>query len=725
MRHASVYPRRSQYLPLLTSAAIALGAGGCKTTGAQNNTNIILRPDDTQAQTNPLAQPGSDRWSPEMQQVCAASAQLTAGRVQSGDNRGGQDRFHATCGFGALGADKVYSLTLDRPSLVRARLRGTFDTVLSIRAGCGDDTTEVACNDDAERDGTNSALSVELPAGTYSIIADGFTADGRGTFTLAVEVAPLAGAATLPVSIERPAEGDGVTVATSNTAGVTGTATFAKRSFTPRGLTRAVQWLPAARAHVVARDNHEQIVAQTDTDEHGAFRLPLAAGANVRVQLESRTTYLGSDLRVVSDPGTERPYVLSTHPMLLQPGATVTFRADVGRSEPAGAFNILANFVKYLPHVQGAFDGRMLPPLYAFWRRGNNQALPQGSITAFLGEYPRHAGTYALQIQGGDAGQEDLSDADQFDDPVVLHEFSHFVVRTLAGQFSLGGNHPGRALYFPGLAMDEGFASALACAVAGNSRYWDTAGLEPEEPLAQARGRVLLDEDSERLTADLRGIGSQDVSQAMLWDMMDGAEGLPDADNDGVAIGLTNALRIYHSFQEGDAPPAMNSFLERGVTLNLLTDAQARSLVRSPEHLGFGYPIQPGERWPEDLQLGVERRGRIDGRTNPAPSGGHNNAYNGFDAARLYRFRLMQRQRVQIDLTIDGAGTAATHTDVDMTLMARNLHRLASSDGTSNTEHISQELDAGMYLIHVHDGDMGSPGRRDGGNRATYTLRVR
>ncbi len=708
------------------SAALAvsslLATSGCRPAVTTVNTNGVVRP--IVANNSTTSQPGAARWSAEMQQICAASTRLESGRTITGDNRGGQDRFHATCGFGAMGADKTYEFILDRPSLVNVRLRGSFDTVLSLRAGCGDDATEIRCNDDAENDGTNSAISVELPAGTYTVVADGFVAEQRGAFTLALQVSPIAGTATLPVSIVRPLEGDGVVVTAGTGAGVSGTAQFAKRTFTPRGLTRAVQWLPAARAHVVARDASDQVVAQTDTDVTGAFRLQIPGSVAVRVQLESRTTYLGSDLRVVSDPGTERPYVLSTGLLNAQSGSTVTFRADVGTSEPAGAFNILANFVKYLPHVQGAFDGRMLPPLIAFWRRGNNNALPQGSITAFLGPYPRHAGTYALQIQGGDPGREDASDADQFDDPVVLHEFSHFVVRTLAGQFSLGGNHPGRTLYFPGLAMDEGFASALACAVAGNARYWDTAGLEPVEPLASAPGRILLDEDSERLRADLRGIGSQDVSQALLWDMMDGTEGLPDTDNDGVAIGLTNALKIYHSFQTGDVPAAMNTFLERGVTLHMLTEEQARSLVRNPEHMGFSYPIPPGERWPEDLQLGVERRGRLDGRSNPAPSGGRNNAYNGYDAARLYRFRLAQRQRVTIEVTIDGPGDNASHTDVDFTLMGRDLQRLGSSDGTSRVERLERELDAGLYLIHVHDGDMGSPSRRDGGNRATYTVRV-
>ena len=56
--------------------------------------------------------------------------------------------------------------------------------------------------------------------------------------------------------------------------------------------------------------------------------------------------------------------------------------------------------------------------------------------------------------------------------------------------------------------------------------------------------------------------------------------------------------------------------------------------------------------------------------------------------------------------------------------MGRDMQRLGSSDGTARTERLERELDAGLYLVHVHDGDMGSPSRPDGGNRATYTIRV-
>ncbi|MDP3275796.1 MAG: hypothetical protein Q8Q09_11410 [Deltaproteobacteria bacterium] len=675
------------------------------------------------------ARPVVPAWvSESVARACRDAPEIHVGETVRGRTGSRSDDFHATCGFGAVAHDAVYRLRLERASQVTATTRGRHDTVLSLRALCHDDTTELACNDDEPR-GTNSRIDTMLPAGDYTLVVDGFGRESNGDFELNVQASPAV-VDTLPEStVPRVPEGQGVTVTRPSGAvagaAVTGEAHFAKRSFTERGLSRAVQWLPAAHAHVDAIDDNLRVVAEGATDERGAFSLTIPAGQRVHVRLQSRTTLFGSDLRVVSDPGTERTYDLLSPGITVEGGERVVFRADVGGVEPAGAFNILANFVRYLPHTHTAFEGATMPPLFAFWRRGNNRALPQGNITAFLGAYPRHAGSYALQIQGGDLGREDLSDSDQFDDPVVLHEFSHYVVGTMSGRYSIGGNHPGNGLYFPGLAMDEGFANALACAVAGSSRYWDTAGVEPIEPLAQAPGRVLLSEDMERLRTEHRGIGSQDVAQTLLWDLMDGDGTLPDQDNDGVSIGLTNALKVYRALRSVHGLVGINGWLSQAVQMGLVTEAQARALVRTPEHLGFAFPVPEGERWPEELVVGRPMRGRIDGRTQPAPSGGRNNVYNGYDASRTYRLNVTTQQRVTLTLDIDGAGTQESHTDVDLQLFSSDFTSIANSSGTTPHEEIVRDLAPGQYVVLVRDGSMASNERGAVGNRTTYTIRAR
>ena len=49
---------------------------------------------------------------------------------------------------------------------------------------------------------------------------------------------------------------------------------------------------------------------------------------------------------------------------------------------------------------------------------------------------------------------------------------------------------------------------------------------------------------------------------------------------------------------------------------------------------------EEGVAWPVDLELGTSRSGKIDGLTQPAPSGGPNLPITGFDANHTYRVQL-------------------------------------------------------------------------------------
>jgi hypothetical protein len=673
----------------------------------------------THATTTSSAPPPSDT----VESACRNAPLLEAGQTIRASTTHRPDLFHASCAYGAGSPDAVYRVHIDRPTHAAFRVSAGYDAALHLRRVCPDGHTEIACNDDST-DERHSAVEADLGPGDYFVVVDGYESHNEGFYALSYSAsAAPAGSSAVVSSSTPPVERRPGEVTVSRVAGergVSGTVHYSKRTVTPHGLTRATTETEAPHCVIDAVDEHDQVVATVEADDHGAFHLEVQNGARVRIRATTRTTFLGSDIRVVSDPGTESPYEVSTDVIPIEGGEHIAFRADVGGREPAGAFNILTQFVKYLPYVNRGFQ-RALPPLFAFWRRGNNNALPQGNITAFLMEYHRHDGSYAMQIQGGDPGSEDASDSDQFDDPVILHEFTHFVVHTMAGHFSIGGRHQNHELHFPGQALDEGAASAMGCAVAGDSRYWDSAGLEPS-------GDLIVDEDTESMTLPDRGIGSQNSAMTLIWDLADGAEGLDDRDHDGIAIGLTGVMRIYASFRDDLAVfPGIHTVLERGVQLGLFTEQQATRLVRFPVNQGFDFPVATRDRWPTDLTFPSEVRGHIDGQTQPAPSGGTNVPTNGFDAIRTYRFHVQRRGLVYIDLTIDGAGTQQSGTDLDMQLFSRNLVPVGRSDTQGPQEHIRMFLSPGMYILMIRDGDSNSGLVAAGthGNRADYTLRVR
>jgi hypothetical protein len=76
--------------------------------------------------------------------------------------------------------------------------------------------------------------------------------------------------------------------------------------------------------------------------------------------------------------------------------------------------------------------------------------------------------TNAITVQGGEA------DTDEFDDPVLMHEYGHFLEANFSKSDSPGGDHDGSPTD-PRLAFGEGYGTYVGCRVAGSSLYFDTA----------------------------------------------------------------------------------------------------------------------------------------------------------------------------------------------------------------------------------------------------------
>jgi hypothetical protein len=91
------------------------------------------------------------------------------------------------CQGTATGPENVYTLTLTAPTGVVLSTEGTntsFDTIVSVRRTCADVMTQVACDDDGgDMPSTSSIVRTALPAGTYSVIVDGFNGQS-GRYTL-------------------------------------------------------------------------------------------------------------------------------------------------------------------------------------------------------------------------------------------------------------------------------------------------------------------------------------------------------------------------------------------------------------------------------------------------------------------------------------------------------------------------------------------------------------
>lgn len=454
---------------------------------------------------------------------------------------------------------------------------------------------------------------------------------------------------------------------------------------------------------VRALDGEGRVLGQAPTDDTGAFDLAAAPGAvtlEVRAELMER---IGDHARlaVTRDAAGEQ-----VHALRVPWGEAVDLVARDDESTLAGALHILDAMRQGVWAVQG-WTGDRLPAFFAYWDRGVTT-----TWSFYRGERSAGSGRYTIELLGGEPGRRALTDTDEHDESIVLHELGHFVMDVLTSDSSSGGTHPSGTLLDPGLAWEEGRATWFAAAVQGRPRYLDTVGLEPS-------GELRVAHDLERGRDDgMRGLGSEGAVAEVLWDLSDGADGLRDDDFDGVALGPGAVLEAMRELaREEGAYPALPTFLQHLVrSARVAPPALANLLARS----GQPATLLPGAAepppWPLELTPPNEVQGRIDGLSNPAPSGGPPLPSNGLDAVHAYRFRVPAPGRFRVQLRIAGSGGSADRTDLDLELRDQRAQLVASSLGTGPEERISRQLAAGTYVVYVRDGGAG--------NRADYTLRV-
>ncbi len=487
---------------------------------------------------------------------------------------------------------------------------------------------------------------------------------------------------------------------------VEGRCLYESRQPTATGASLAIERRPARYVEVHALGTDGATLAHISADATGSFRLEAPAGTT-QVAVRAVIVHDGLDVRVTPDP---EGRVMHERRTAFGPGANLRMEILADDAAPdgmAGALHIADTVLRGLEAAK-RWTGRTLPPLSVYWGRGVTT-----EWSFFRGERPAGSGRYLLELLGGERGRRGSTDTDEHDEGIILHEVGHFVMDRLSSNSSTGGSHPSGYLIDPGLAWEEGRATWFSSVVRADPRYQDTIGLEP-------RGSLRVDHDIERGVAGPRGIGSEASVAQILWDLSDGVEGQTDLDHDGVALGPEAVLRAMMRFADDpSAYPSVGGFLRLasgGATPLVSRDALRAMLTATGEPPAM-VPSTDDEDWPTAIALPGSTRGKIDGRTNPSPSGGPPRPENGFDALRVYRLRVVSRQWVFLELAIDGTGRPADHTDVDMELRDHRGEVISAARGEGAREAIGRPLDPGYYYVYVRDGG--------GGNRASYVLTTR
>lgn len=295
--------------------------------------------------------------------------------------------------------------------------------------------------------------------------------------------------------------------------GSTGSLNYGAQTFKPiRGAT--VQLLNAAGT----------VLATTATNATGAYSFPAvntpSGAVRVRVRAEYTSTAAGgpaTNITINDNTNTDALYVLESAGVT-PAGATQTIDVRAGSgwggssytgTRSAGPFAVLDTMYQAAQKVRTAVPTQALPPLRVFWSPrnvpsggGSDAELARGEIgTSFFLGLTNDLRIYLLGAEN--------TDTDEYDSPVVAHEWGHYLQTAVSRDDSVGGPHSLNDKLDMRVAFSEGFGNAFAGMVLGNPRYTDSFGA------AQGRGFVI--DVSSNQSANNRGWFSEDSVQTLLW----------------------------------------------------------------------------------------------------------------------------------------------------------------------------------------------------------------
>jgi len=249
----------------------------------------------------------------------------------------------------------------------------------------------------------------------------------------------------------------------------------------------AIAVKPVRGAVVEVVNGASAVVATASTGASGAYSVSVPANTSVMVRVKAQMQQTGSgaswDVTVRDNTQSDAIYAMETPAFST---AAVALTRDVhapsgwngssyASTRVAGPFALLDTIYTTQAKVLSVAPSTAFPLLRVFWSvnnvpaSGGSAGLPLGQIgTTFFTNGQSGRAIYVL-------GKENV-DTDEYDAPVVAHEWGHYYQSAFSRDDSPGGSHSLSELLDRRLAFSEGWGNAWSGIALGRSNYTDSTG---------------------------------------------------------------------------------------------------------------------------------------------------------------------------------------------------------------------------------------------------------
>jgi len=302
----------------------------------------------------------------------------------------------------------------------------------------------------------------------------------------------------------------------------------------------------AKQIQVQILDNTSAVIGTGNTDDTGTYTVTLTTNATqIRVRANARvmantlnTNYASSDttnnilVNILDNTNSSANWSIVSDAVTVTSSITQNLSATHA-SRAAGAFAILGVAVDAYNLFKTAEPGVTFTKLDINWSINNvDSATTTGcpKTSGCIGT--SHWDNTALYILG-----KANSDTDEYDSPVIGHEFGHYAETTLFRSDSIGGSHGGSDMLDPRLAFGEGFGTAFGSMVLNDPVYYDTLGTN--------NTTVGVLNNLESGTTTNPGVYSETSVMKILWDIYDST-----SDGETVSLGFTPIYTVLRNDQK-------------------------------------------------------------------------------------------------------------------------------------------------------------------------------